>query len=186
MGEQLPIEKLSLARLAKFHDVSDFDCTSKEECKDLNEFLKNDALKYQERGFAVTYICTYQEQIIGFITLCSDSVRIAPKEKEKYFDGIQLTEVPAIKIARLGVHKDFQRMGVGRYLVLRALITARDIKNRIVIRVITVEAKRDSVDYYKEKLGFLPLEHHNYNSAKREHPYLWIDIFIPEFMNKKA
>ena len=56
MGEQLPIEKLSLARLAKFHDVSDFDCTSKEECKDLNEFLKNDALKYQERGFAVLHI----------------------------------------------------------------------------------------------------------------------------------
>lgn len=182
MGEIISAEKLSLVRLAKFHDLSGFDCATENEYKDLNDFLKEDALKYQELGLSVTYVCIYQEQIVGYVTLCADAVRITPNEKQAFFDDIAPTEVPAIKIARLAVHKDFQNKGIGRYMILRALIMARDAKANIGIRVVTVEAKQGSVNYYKEKLGFKLLE--IYNTKGREHPYLWIDILTPEFLDK--
>ncbi|MBS3051119.1 MAG: GNAT family N-acetyltransferase [Candidatus Aenigmarchaeota archaeon] len=183
MGEQIQPERLSLVRLARFHDISKFDCVTKDdEDRDLNDFLKDDALKYQDLGFAVTYVCIYEEQMIGYITMCNDSVRLTTGEKKQHFDGIEIPEVPAIKIARLAVHKDFQRRGIGRYLILRALMMARDAKANIGVRVMTVEAKQHSVGYYKDKLGFKLLEHENYE--KKEHPYLWIDIFVPEFLEK--
>ena len=64
-------------------------------------------------------------------------------------------------------------------MVLRSLIMARDIKSNIGVRVLTVEAKQKSVGYYKDEIGFRLLE--VYNASPREHPYLWIDIFVPEF-----
>lgn len=180
MEGKIPYELLSLTRLAKYHDVSKFDCAVQPEHNDLNEFLKEDALKYQELGLAITYVCIYKEQIVGYVTLCSDNVRISEEEKEDIFKGIIPKgaripkEIPAIKIARLAVEKGYQKSGIGKYLILRSIIIARDMKSTIGVRVITVESKKSSMDYYK-KLGFRELE--TYCGKKREHPYLYLDIF---------
>lgn len=169
MGDVIPTEKLSLIRLTKYHDLSNFKCSD----DDLDDFLKNDALKYQEQCLAVTYVCIFNEQIVGYMTLCSDSVKFNIDEANQMYKGIKLKDVPAIKLARLAVHIDYHKNGVGKYLVLRCLLMARDVKGQIGVRIVTVEAKGGSVDYYK-KLGFRELQ--KYSGKHRQHPYMYIDI----------
>ncbi len=60
---------LSTLRLKKLSDnnislTKFFDCSD----DDLNEFLKEDSLKHQKERIAVTYLCFYKDDIIGYFT----------------------------------------------------------------------------------------------------------------------
>lgn len=41
---------------------------------DLNDFLKNDALRYQEDLISITYLCFCKEHLVGFLTLVTDTI----------------------------------------------------------------------------------------------------------------
>lgn len=171
MSDRIPYDELSIIRLSKIHDLRSFTCGDGPDCADLDEFLKEDALKYQENSLATTYICLYKEQIVGYLTICTGSVQITCNEGDTFMDGLQLREIPGLKIARLATHKNYQRRGIGEFMILSALRHAREIKERVGIRVIIVDSKEGSVEYY-EKKGFRKLKKYE----TREHPCLYIDI----------
>ena len=50
--------------------MSDFDCGD----EDLNDFLKNDALVQQRDKLNITKLILYENQIIGFVSLLSDTL----------------------------------------------------------------------------------------------------------------
>jgi hypothetical protein len=92
-------------RLAKYHDISRFDCGD----EDINDFLKNDALRYQERKIATTTIFIHNDEIIGFFSAAADSLKLRLEEKESAeLDHKLLPEFPAMKIARLGETKGLE------------------------------------------------------------------------------
>ena len=96
-----------MEKLTKIYNTKSFDCGD----EDINEFLKKDALVYQEKGLAVTFIFVYQDEIIGFFCCSGDSIRLKSVEKsEGLLDEKPFSEIPAFKIGRLGRDKKFKRV----------------------------------------------------------------------------
>ena len=96
--------------LTKNHDLSNFEC----ECDDLNEFLKNDALKQQKEKLNLTKLITCDGAIIGFVSLLTDSMKLKllrdKVEKEKIKGKSNVSEnnpILAIKIGRFAIYRKY-------------------------------------------------------------------------------
>ncbi len=152
MENQIDFNNLDIVKLSSGFDLSNFDCGD----NDLDSFLKDDALLYQNGSLAVTYICLYKNQIVGYFSLCSDAIRLEVEEKEAMPEPKRrLGEYPAIKVARLAVHKDFRKLGIGTFLVKAALgKIAGAIIKEIGCRFVTVDAYEQAIEFYK-RLGFI-------------------------------
>ena len=98
------INDLKISRLCNEDDLSPFFCTD----DDLNDFIHNDALQDMENGYSVTHIVKMDGSIVGFFTLVMASVQselISKNEFPDYCYG----RLPAMKIARLATHRNFER-----------------------------------------------------------------------------
>jgi len=150
--ERIPEKALSIellnTRNAKY-TLAPFDSGDEE----LNDFLKNDALKEQQLLLSKTHLCFYKDRAAGFITLAADSIRI---EKDKldvsqHIDGCNYPAYPCILIARLAVDKRLHRYGIGRYLLSFAIGFA--LGGPLGCRYISVDPKETALKFY-EKFGF--------------------------------
>jgi GNAT superfamily N-acetyltransferase len=132
--EQIPEEELSIELLNARFNLAPFDSGD----KDLNEFLKEDALEEQQKLLSKTHLCFYKNRVAGYITLSADSVkvRLPPKEnggkRELNLDQSQLIEdcnypaYPCILIGRLASDKRLHEAGVGKHLLSFAVGFALD------------------------------------------------------------
>jgi ribosomal protein S18 acetylase RimI-like enzyme len=132
-----------------------FDCTD----DDLNDFVRNDCYRYQEQWLSHTRLARYKKtgNFVGFITLLSDSIVLETGEKKRLFDfHKKVVQFPGLKIARLGVHKEVQRQGVGAALLTYAIGVAFRINNELGVgcRFLTVDAYPQSVSWY-QRHGFV-------------------------------
>jgi GNAT superfamily N-acetyltransferase len=137
------------------HLTKDFDCDDKE----LNEFIKEDALDYQSGKIAVTYIMLYSGRPVGYFCLSNDAVELRGKQKKELAKlGKAQKTYPAMKIGRLGVVKTNQRMGIGSFMVKQALGIALLQSRRAGCRFMTVDAynKEAPLNLY-QKNGFQKL-----------------------------
>ena len=71
--------------------------------KELDDFLKHEALNEQRKGLNSThlFIDTEQNRIVGYVSLCTDGIRLEYSEQKSL--NMRYCIVPAIKIARLAV-----------------------------------------------------------------------------------
>jgi GNAT superfamily N-acetyltransferase len=120
---------------------------------ELNEFLKNDALKEQQLLLSRTHLCLHKDRIAGFITLSADSIRIDKDKLDpgQVIDDCEYPAYPCILIARLAVDKRLQARGVGSYLLSLAIGFALD--GPLGCRYLSVDPKENAVGFY-EKVGF--------------------------------
>lgn len=144
--KELRIEKLSENNL-KFTEV--FDCGD----DDLNEFLKDDAFHYQKGKIAVTYLCFYMNVLVGYYSLSNDAIEIKGKAK-KILDKLKKRQrtYPAIKIGRLGIDKNFSRIGIGTKIIDVIVGCARVHSNSVGCRYASVNAynQPEVVAFYKK------------------------------------
>lgn len=162
--EKIPEKELSIEILNARYNIAPFDSGSAE----LNDFLKNDALKEQHELLSKTHLCFYKDRVAGFITLTADSVQvrlpIKNGKREFNLDKSQLVEdcnypaYPCILIARLAVDKKLHESGIGSHLLSLAIGFALD--GPLGCRYLSVDPKEESEgskkkpeDYYK-KFGF--------------------------------
>jgi len=138
-------DELSVVRLNSGLTFQGFDCLD----LDLNDFIKNDALAYQEKALVTTYVCLYRNNPIAFFSVCMDAIRLDPSERSASF-GIDKPhkDYPAVKIARLAVIPDFQRRGVGTFLVRMVIGKAVGLSKEVSCRFVSVDAYSKSVDFY--------------------------------------
>jgi predicted GNAT family N-acyltransferase len=153
-------KEIQVVPLSQIHNTSDFDC----EDSDINEFLKRDALLYQKIQLAKIYVLIYRENIVGFFSLSTDSIKLkndekvsSPKLKTK-----RLCEFPAVKIGRLGIDKRFKEMGFGKRLLMIAIGLIKQHKI-FGCRFITVDSYPKVVNFYS-KYGFIKNEHEKYTN----------------------
>ena len=106
-----------------------------------------------ESGYSVTHLVKREGVTIGFFTLVTDSLQ-RERVDESEFHDCQYGKFPAMKIARLATHKDFERQGVGQFMINKALTYGYYITRDIGCCVITVDAKKGSVGFY-EKFSFV-------------------------------
>ena len=109
--------KLIFSPLAPLHQRSDF---SYGESK-LDEYIKIRASKDVRNAYASVIIASpadRPEKIAGFYTLSAASVNLdrVPEDLAKKLP--RYPEIPAIRIGRLAVNRDFQGTGLGRILIL--------------------------------------------------------------------
>lgn len=169
--EDIEIAKLSEDNMG---DLAIFDCsgdwvpTTPEESEikageiDINDFIKNDALKQQDMRLSNTYLFYYQGLVISFVTILADSIKLSNREKSKA--ELPYKEVPAIKIGRLGTHCKARGQGIASFVIefVKTLafnlsigkdVFGEDIGTSIGVRYVTLDSYQNNLRFY-EKRGF--------------------------------
>jgi GNAT superfamily N-acetyltransferase len=142
------LSDLDIRKISPDDNVSSFDCGD----EDLNEFIRDDALKQLNAKINVTYLCRYKRQVVAFFTLSADSIKIYIDDLQGFKDkDIPYKEFPAVKIGRLAVCNPYQSKGVGTNLILLIIGRAFELSDHLGIRYISVDAYKDSVSFYKRK-----------------------------------
>ncbi len=140
-----PIEEISE------EDLKSFSCGN----NDLDNFLRKNALNNEKKGFGRTFLLEDMNEIVGFFTLCSASIKY---QEFSDCDDVSLPRypIPCIRIARLGVKKEKHRKGYGKALLKEAFLKILSVADIVGIRLIVIDAKESSTSFY-EKFGFLKL-----------------------------
>ena len=122
----------------------EFDCGD----DDLNEFLLKDSLINIDNSLSKIYLCFYENKVVAFLSLSADSIKINEKLEVEY------RTYPAIKIGRLAVHKDFQRMHIGSILIDWVVGFCLELRKDIGIRFISVDAynQEKTISFYNGNL----------------------------------
>jgi GNAT superfamily N-acetyltransferase len=146
--------KFEVSSLTESDDLSGFSCAK----SDLDDWLRDDALRFQQARIASTYLLRHEGILVGYVALLADTVELKTHELKKLrplkFDDPK--SIPAIKVGRLAVTTAVQRKGAGTYLMRFAAMTALELSDTVGCRLLTVDSKSDvdSISFYK-KLGFV-------------------------------
>ena len=124
--------------------LSTFKCKNPE----LKGFLIENAYQNQIDHVSVTRLVFYKGCLVGYFTLVTDVIK-----KKELNDGdgdpdFLYNTYPALKIARLATHQEFERHGIGRSMLLKIFSVWIRLSTHIGCRIITVDAKPDAVEFY--------------------------------------
>ena len=127
-----------------------FDC----ETEVLNEFLSRYSFKNDTLGIGKTFVAFDEnEEIVGYFTLATAQV-VYEDIPDEYRGKLPKYPIPALRIARLAVRKDFQGKGIGKWLLTQAFIKILHVSEITGLYFIIVDAKETSKSFY-EHYGFI-------------------------------
>ncbi|MCX6678076.1 MAG: GNAT family N-acetyltransferase [Methanothrix sp.] len=142
-------------------DISDFHCSN----SDLNDFIKNDALREQRCLLSRTYLFSYEGIVVGLVTLSADSVaapylKSVDVVKRRSKESPAYRFLPCVLIGRLAVAEECERKGFGTHILKWAVgLVTSIICESVGCRYLTVDPKPGSLDLYlKSGLGFTLME----------------------------
>lgn len=130
---------------------------------ELKQFLIEDALSNQEMGISYTYLWFYKKDngLAAYITLLADAIRVhGTRLGQSFLDkGVEYKTLPALKVGRLCVSKDYARRGIGTLTTDFAIKKLVEINEQVAVgcRFLIVDAKKDAVHFYK-KMDFAVLK----------------------------
>jgi len=149
----MPLPEIRFLPLSRDLDVSTFSCGH----DDLDEFLIEDSM-------------------VTLVTDCTDVKQVDPEAGRR---GYPYRKYPAIKVARLATSKKHQGNGIGSRMLHEILTLTIMISEYVGCRIITVDAKPESVGFY-ERFGFkrvksrrsdpIPLYMDYYRALEEERP----------------
>jgi GNAT superfamily N-acetyltransferase len=140
----------SIEKLRRDHAIDAFDCGQ----ADLNSWLLKHALQNQGANAAQTYVGLVEGVVIGYYSLAVGHVEYA-EAPERLQKGLARHPVPIMLLARLAVHKDWQKKGVGRGLLKDALLRTLQAADIAGIRALAVHAKDDEARRYYGQFDFV-------------------------------
>lgn len=143
-------EPKSIEKLRRDHAIDAFDCGQ----ADLNSWLLKHALQNQAANAAQTYVGLVEGVVIGYYSLAVGYVEYA-EAPERLQKGLARHPVPIMLLARLAVHKDWQKKGVGRGLLKDAVLRTLQAADIAGIRALAVHAKDDEARRYYEQFDFV-------------------------------
>ena len=143
-------------RLADNHEILPFTCGDDDDDKDLNNFLLNDSKDYSNKLLAVTYLLESKGITSAFFCVSNDNISIEKLDSKNQFrkkfrkrmpTNKQFDTYPAVKIGRLAIHTDFQKMGFGSSLIdfIKGWFITN---NRTGCMYLLVDAYRKSIPFY--------------------------------------
>jgi len=168
-------EEISVLLLTKDHTIKPFDC----EDDDLNDFLFNEAILYQEQMLATTFIIENNERTLGYYSILNDAFRVeeanfSSKSQYKKFVGEllphpkrYLKSIPAVKIGRLGIDKTCKGKGLGTQIIYDVINECLNLNEKQACRIITVDAYKQAQSFY-EQFGFKYFTHKDENQEVRQ------------------
>lgn len=147
-------------KLSEKHDLSNFSCG----VDDLDEFLKEDALKEQEENLSVTYLAIHQSEIIGFITILTDNIpyNIVKNDVETKYNSY-----PSVKIGRLGININYKGLHFGTMILDDISRDIKELSEEIGIKFIIVDSYCSARKFYL-KNSFTEMKLQNPKKSKRK------------------
>ena len=123
----------------------------------MNRYFRIQSPQYRKELLAASYCFCPQDYTgvipLALVDLCNDVIDCQdPMLRET--SGYDTRVIPAVKIARIGVHKIWQRRGIGSTL-LAAVRTMFVTENRTGCRYLTLDAFNTVLPFYR-KAGFQP------------------------------
>lgn len=177
--------------------ISGFNCGD----ADLDDFLKTDALPFQDFKIAQTYLAIEltelpegetRRRLIGYFSVAADAVRLTSGEKRKLRNesGQRMSNnkppvIPSMKLARIAVCEAYktEHCGCGTEMVRYACQLALEAAKQQGCRLLTVDAYPDAVEFYT-KLKFVENKASQGSSSKPKPPRkttsMRLDVFAPE------
>ena len=141
--------------ISNLHDRKEFDCGEEA----LNEFLQRHARKSHEAGGDKTFLAIRNgagKAILGYYSLSPASIAYA-RTPDLVRRGLARNEVPAFRLARLGVDLKAQGQGLGGQLLLsagrRCLLAAAEVGGVAML----LDAKNAKVAAWYASYGAHPL-----------------------------
>ena len=138
------------------HNRKSFDCG----VAPLNAYLQQTARQHSERDISRVFVLVPKDavehkQVLGYFSLaaCEADKSDLPEEIARKLPR----ELPAARLGRLAVHKDKQGLGLGKDLVVAAMVKTAEAARFVGIAGLFVDAKDDSVATFYQQFGFLPL-----------------------------
>ena len=178
MDRKYILDNYLFKKLSVKYDLSKFNCDS----DDLNDFIKNDALKQQEEKLNITQLVICCGKIIGFFSLSADTLRLKDIREDKTKKTIkshipQSKELPAIKIGRFAISKEYSHQGIGSHIIQHIILNIITLsENELGLRFIIVEAYAKAYKFYKYN-NFVNIKKHD-NELKK------LDIIIQKNPNQ--
>lgn len=154
------IENYHYEKLSKKHDLNNFSCG----VKDLDDFLKDDALAQQEKNLNVTYLAIYNDDIIGYASLLADKIECKKIDKTL---KTEYKDYPAIKIGRLAVDKRYKGLEIGNEILASICELIKEISEELGVSFITIDAYCNARKFY-QKNSFTLKKIHNPEKLKRK------------------
>ncbi len=142
--------------LQSYHNRKDFNCG-----KDiLDNYLKHQANQDIKRKLSACFILVDQESdlIKGYYTLSSSNISLdlVPEHIRRRMPTSYLF-LPATLLRRLAVDKRFQRQGIGRDLLVDALLRSYEISYLIGSYAVIVDPIDEAAESFYAKYGFIKL-----------------------------
>ena len=129
-----------LKRLTPAADCTVFDCSIDE----YNEYLEKEALKAQNELVATTWLLHERKScgLAAYMSLINDAIKLSATEKELHHLDYPFRTIPAMKIAKLAVSKDWkeQYKGIGSYMIYLAAGITEIVNVNSAVRFLTVDA----------------------------------------------
>jgi GNAT superfamily N-acetyltransferase len=151
--------------------IATFDCGH----ADLNDFIRNDCARQEEQRLAYTKLALYQNNLVGYITLLSDSIALHESERVWFVErNLRVHHVAALKIGRLGTDSRYKGQGIGKALMKYALgVAFRMNEMGVGCRFLTLDSDKGAISFYQQ-LGFVFSQHREYK--KKDYPSMHYDI----------
>ncbi|MCX9012174.1 MAG: GNAT family N-acetyltransferase [Candidatus Methanoperedens sp.] len=127
--------------------VKDFDCcaSKNDNYEKLNDFIKKDALKYNQNNLSRTNILVKNGVCIAYYSLAMNAIkeqRISVEEEYK-----TLKSYPALFLTRFAVDKRYQKSGIGK-AILNAIVKNACENQEIAARFLFLDAYPESISWY--------------------------------------
>jgi GNAT superfamily N-acetyltransferase len=153
------------------YPIAAFDCGH----ADLNDFIKNDWSRQADQRLAYTKLALYQNNLVAYITLLSDSIVLHESERKWFIEReLRVHHVAALKIGRLGTDNRYQRTGVGTAMMKYAVgVAFRMNEMGVGCRFLTLDSDKGAISFY-ERLGFVFSQHRDYK--KKDFPSMHYDL----------
>jgi GNAT superfamily N-acetyltransferase len=144
------VSALRIEKLARHHQVDDFDCGT----APLNIFLQRYALANQLANASQNYLGLSGDTVVGFHTLAVGEIA-CEEVPERMRKGLARHPVPVMVLARLAVDTRWKGKGLGAGLLKDAMLRTVNASEIAGIRAIVVDAKNDDARRFYQHFGFL-------------------------------
>jgi GNAT superfamily N-acetyltransferase len=138
--------------LDRSHRLDEFSCGEPA----LDDWLARHARDAHASGSARVFVTTSGDgtTVVGYYALAA--AQVAPEDAtERALRGQpRARPIPAVLLARLAVHREHQRAGLGRSLLQDAMLRCLEAAESIGARVLLVHAKHEAAKAWYLQYGF--------------------------------
>lgn len=137
--------KLQFKRVTQEVENQSFDCG----VDSINEYVKNSYYPMLVQN-AYTYSIMKDDRVLGYYQIMFREIELQdfPDDISDYEPGVKDGKISALHIRYIAIDKNYQKLGIGTSVIECVKKQVCDLAADWPIRVITIDARTDLVDWY--------------------------------------